>query len=395
MIRTALLIAAKDLRQRIRDRSVILFAVVAPLGLAAIFSQLLAGATEFRAVYVIADADRGALATTFREQVVGPLVDAGVAELTIATDAADARARVEAGDAHAAFLVPAGFTAAIQAGEPTSIEVIGARDRGLATEIARALATRFADGVAAVELSVAVVGDLRARPLTAEETGAVVAAAAAAQPAIVLDDVEATLRQLSATTFFSAAMAILFLFFAASSSIVSVFEERRLGTLARLLAGPIRPEAILLGKTIGSFLTGIVALAVLVVASTLLLGARWGPPEGVALMILAAVVAAIGITLLVTSFMRTYDGAGSAVSALAITLGILGGTFAPSAQAPEAMATASLLTPHAWFLRGLGDMQGVAGTAADALPAAGVLLAMGLVTGALGFARARRLVRAR
>lgn len=395
MIRTALLIAAKDLRQRIRDRSVILFAVAAPLGLAAIFSQLLAGATDFRAVYVVADADRGALATTFREDVVGSLVEAGVAEVSLAADAAAARDAVESGDAHAAFLIPEGFTAAILAGEPTSIEVVGARDRGLATEIARALATRFADGVAAVELSVAVTGDLRGRPLTPDEVGAVVAAAAAAQPAIALEDVDATLRQLSAPTFFSAAMAILFLFFAASSSIISVFEERRVGTLARLLAGPVHPAAVLLGKTIGSFVTGIVALTVLVVATTVLLGARWGPPGGVALMVLAAVVAAIGITLLVTSFMQTYDGAGSAVSALAITLGILGGTFAPTAQAPEAMATASLLTPHAWFLRGLGDMQGTAGVAADSLPAAGVLLAMGLVTGAIGFARARRLVRAK
>jgi ABC-2 type transport system permease protein len=127
------------------------------------------------------------------------------------------------------------------------------------------------------------------------------------------------------------------------------------------------------------------------VASTLLLGADWGPPAGVALVVVAAVVAAIGITLLVTSFMKTADGAGAACSAVAMTLGILGGTFSPSAQAPEAMQALSLATPHAWFLRGLAEMHG-GGTIADALPSVGVLLAVGLVTGAIGFARARRLV---
>jgi ABC-2 type transport system permease protein len=395
MLRTAVLIAAKDLRQRIRDRSVILFAVVAPLGLAAIFSQLLAGTTEFRAVYVVADLDRGALAVTFREEVIGSLVDAGVVEVLAATDAADARTQVEAGDADAAFIIPAGFSAAIQAGQPTSIEVLGAADQGLATEIARALANQFADGVAAVELSVAVVGDLRGRALTPEEVGAVIVAAAGAQPAIALEDVATSLRQLSATTYFSASMAILFLFFAASASVLSLFEERRQGTLARLLAGPIRPQAILLGKTLGSLVTGSVALTVLVVATTLLLGASWGPPLGVALLIGAAVISSIGVTLLVTSVARTYDGASGANGAVAITLGILGGTFSPSAQAPEAMATLSLVTPHAWFLRGLGDMQGATGSIADALPAVAVLLAIGLVTGALGFARARRLVATR
>lgn len=395
MLRTAILIAVKDLRQRIRDRSVILFAVVAPLGLAAIFSQLLAGTTEFHATYVVADEDRGALAATFRDEFLGALVEADVAEVRAATDGADARAQVEAKDADAAFIIPAGFTAAIQAGQPTTIDVLGAADQGLATEIARAIANRFSDTVAAVELSVAVVGDLRGRALAPDEVAAVIAAATAAQPAIVLEDVATSLRQLSAPTFFSASMAILFLFFAASSSVLSLFEERRLGTLARLLASPIRPTAILLGKTLGSFVTGSVALTVLVVATTLLLGARWGPPLGVALLVAGAVVSAIGVTLLVASIARTYDGASAATGAVAITLGILGGTFSPSAQAPEAMATLSLVTPHAWFLRGLGDMQGAAGSVADALPAAAVLLAIGLVTGALGFARARRLVATR
>ena len=138
-------------------------------------------------------------------------------------------------------------------------------------------------------------------------------------------------------------------------------------------------------------MTGVASLVVLIVATTLMLGADWGPPPGVALIVVSAVISAIGITTLVTSFMKTADGAGAANSAVAMTLGILGGTFSPTAQAPEAMQALSLVTPHAWFLRGLAEMQG-GGTIADALPAVGVLLATGLVTGAIGFARARRLV---
>ena len=92
---------------------------------------------------------------------------------------------------------------------------------------------------------------------------------------------------------------------------------------------------------------------------------------------------------------RTAEAAGAASSAVAITLGVLGGTFSPTAQAPEVMTTLALLTPHGWFMRGLGDMSGPAGSAADCLGAAAVLLAMGLVTGGLGMIRARALVRAR
>jgi ABC-2 type transport system permease protein len=393
-MRSALLITAKDLRQRVRDRSVILFAVAAPLGLAFIFSLLLGGVTSFHADYVVVDLDGGPQAITFREQVLGGLEQAGVATIATRPTEADGRLAVEAADAQgwradAAFIIPVGFSEAIVSGQPTSIAVLGARDAGLATEVARSIATRFADGVASIQLAARTVAQLRGTPPTAPELAAIVAAAQ--RPAIALVDSDARMRQLSWSTFFASAMAILFLFFAVQSGIVSLFEERRQGTLARMLAGPIRPETILGGKVLGSFVTGVLSLTVLAVASTLMLGADWGPPAGVAMVVMAAVLAAIGITLLVTSFMKTADGAGAANSAVAMTLGILGGTFSPSAQAPEAMQTLSLITPHAWFLRGLAEMHG-GGTIADALPSVGVLLAVAGITGVIGFARARRLV---
>ena len=62
-MRIVFLVALKDLRQRLRDRTALLVSVAAPLGLAFIFSQLLAGTTDFRAVYVVADMDGGPLAT--------------------------------------------------------------------------------------------------------------------------------------------------------------------------------------------------------------------------------------------------------------------------------------------------------------------------------------------
>jgi len=393
-MRTALLITAKDLRQRLRDRSIIVFAVIAPLGLAVIFSMLLRGATSFHADYVVVDLDGGSLATTFTEQVLGGLKDSGVATIETRATEADARQAVEVANAEgwkadAAFVIPIGFSEAIAAGQPTSIAILGAKDAGLGTEIARSVAARFADGVASVQLAVLTVGDLRGTPPAGADMAAIVAAAQ--QPAIALVDTGADLRQLSWATFFSSAMAVLFLFFAVQSGMLSLFEERRQGTLARMLAGPIRPGTILAGKAFGSFVTGVASLVVLIVATTVLLGADWGPPPGVALIVVSAVISAIGITTLVTSFMKTADGAGAANSAVAMTLGILGGTFSPTAQAPEAMQALSLVTPHAWFLRGLAEMQG-GGTIADALPAVGVLLATGLVTGAIGFARARRLV---
>ena len=391
-MRAAVLIAIKDLRQRFRDRSALLVAVVAPLGLALIFSTLLGNATTFHATYVVADLDGGGLAHVLRTDVIGSLADAGVADITDVATEADARAAVDGGGTTAAFVIPSGFTLAIQSGQPATVEIIGAHGSDLGTEIARSLTQRFGDGVVGVQLAVATVADLTGRTLDPAEQGRVAGVAAAAAAPVVLVDVQAGLRQLSMATYFSASMAILFLFFSAQTGLVSLFEERRQGTLGRILAGPVRPSAILLGKTLGSVTMAVIAMTILAVATTVLIRADWGQPAGVAALILGAITAAIGISTLVVSFTHTAEAAGAASSAVAITLGILGGTFTPTSQAPEVLSTLSLATPHGWFLRGLGDMHGIGATAADALPSVGVLLAMGLVTGSIGLLRARRLV---
>ena len=252
------------------------------------------------------------------------------------------------------------------------------------------MAARFADGV--IERPARHADGRRPAGHAAGRRRTSAAVVAAAQrPAITLVDTAAHLRQLSWTTYFASAMAILFLFFAVQAGMLSLFEERRQGTLARMLAGPIRPETILAGKALGASLTGVTSLIVLIVATTLLIGADWGPPPGVALLVVAAVTARSGSRRSSSRSCRRPTGRRPRTPPWRITLGILGGTFSPTRPGAGGDATLSLLTPHGWFLRGLGEMQG-GGTIADALPAVGVLLAVGLVTGAIGFARARRLV---
>src|SRR6185436_13648276 len=141
-----------------------------------------------------------------------------------------------------------------------------------------------------------------------EDDVARIAATAAAAPAsVALEDETTSLRQLSLPTYYSAAMAALFLFLSAQMGLISVFYERTLGTLRRILAGPVSPNAILAGKLLGGFLQAVVAMTVLVVATTLLIQAHWGPPLGVALIVVAGILAAIGISTFVVSFFHTAE----------------------------------------------------------------------------------------
>jgi len=391
-VRIALLIAAKDLRQRLRDRSALLVAVVAPLGLAFIFAGLLGNATSFHATYVVADLDGGHLAHALRTDVIGSLATAGAASVTDVGTDAEARSTVSDGKADTAFVIPAGFTADINAGRAVTITLVGARNSGLETAVAQALARRFGDGVVTAQLAVATTAAAMGGAMTADQAAAIAGAATSMTPPVALADSAAPLRQLSLATYFAASMAIMFLFFSSTFGIVSLFDERRRGTLARILVGPVRPSEVLIGKTLAGIGAGLLAMTVLVIATTLLIKADWGAPLGVAALALGAILAATGISTFVASFCRTAEAAGSATAAVAITLGVLGGSFFPVNQAPDIMATLTLLTPHGWFMRGLGDLHGTGAVWTDALGPAAVLLAMGVAFGGVGLLRSRKLV---
>jgi ABC-2 type transport system permease protein len=111
----------------------------------------------------------------------------------------------------------------------------------------------------------------------------------------------------------------------------------------------------------------------------------------VAVLITSGVLAATGVTAAVASLARTAEQAGSWQAVVATLLGLLGGTFFPVAQVGGAMEAISLATPHAWFMRGLGELAGGGGPV-DVLPAAGAMLAFAAVTGCLALVRLRRVV---
>ncbi len=386
----ALLIAGKDIRQRIRDRSVFLWGVLAPLGLAAIFSFVFnpISDSQFHAEYVVVNQDWGPVAQGFLT-ALGAMEDQGIVTVRAVDSVEEARAQVEVGSdafaaadaaqADAAFVIPAGFSDAVLAGEGTEMTVMGARGSDLGSQVAYAVAEGFAAELHSVEVAVKTALPADVGP-TPEQAGAMIQQAAAVPNPISLNDITAGTKQLDGTTQMTAGMAVFFVFFTVAFGVSGLLEERRLGTMTRLKAAPISRNSIILGKAITSFVLGIASMAVLVVATTLLLGADWGNPLGVALLVVAAVVAAMGVLAIVASVARTQEQAGMFASIISLVFGLLGGTFFPVSQVGGLLATLSLATPHAWFMRGLGDLAG--GEVSAVLPSVGVLLAFGVVTSA-------------
>ncbi len=399
-MRTALLIAGKDLKERARDRSVFIYGILAPLGLAFIFSFVFGPieSATFHATYAVVNEDGGPIADAFLEMLAG-LEDEGIATIVEVDSATEAEEWVErgsdafAGDeddrASAAFLIPAGLSERLVSGEGGEITVIGGAGTQLSSQVAYSITQGFAAEVGAVEVAVRTVL-AHGGSADPESVGQVTEAAAQTPLLATVDDISADTRQLKQTTYLAAGMSVFFLFFTVSFGVSGLLEERKVGTMDRLLAAPVDRRSIILGKAITSFALGIASMAVLVVATTLLLGAEWGDPLGVALLVVAVVISAMGILGVVAATAKTQAQAENFQAIISLVLAFLGGTFFSVSQVGGWLERLSLITPHAWFLRGLGDLQ--AGDVSAVFPAVAALLAFGVVTGGVAWPFMRRAV---
>lgn len=401
-MRAALLIAAKDLKIRLRDKSAFLYGIVAPFALAFIFSFVFNPIqnAEFSADYIVVNQDGGQIGDSFVQTLRG-LEDDDVATVREVKTVEEARKQVEAGSdpfaddddktADAAFIIPADLTEDVTSGQGGQITMLGAAGSQLAAQVGYSVTKAFAADLEGIEVAIRTALPPHADepdPAQAQRLGGL---AARAEDPIEIRDMTAKTKQLDQTTYLAAGMAVFFLFFIVSFGVSGLLEEKRIGTMDRLLAAPINRRAVLLGKAITSFALGVLSMTVLVVATSLLLGADWGNPLGVAALIVSVVFSAMGILAVVAVVAKTQDQAGSFQAIISLVLAFLGGTFFSVSEAGGLVATLSLLTPHQWFLRGLGDLQG--GELAAVLPSVAALLAFGVITGGIAWVFLERQVR--
>jgi ABC-2 type transport system permease protein len=390
-VRATLLIAQKDLRSRLRDRSALLIGIVVPLGLAFIFNLIFSGVSGASNTITlgVVDLDRGPIARVFVDDVLGSVDRSGLIAVRAQDSLGDGRALVTKGTLNAMIVIPAGFSARVQANQPAEMQVIGNVDSPISTQIARSIAEAYTADLNRVRLSVATVVHARGGgPPAPQELQALAARAAAAKAPLIVHDVSTVSKELNQKSFFAAGMAVFFLFFTVQFGVTSLLEERNDGTLARLLAAPIGSGSILGAKLLTSFVLGVVSMTVLVVATTLLFGASWGNPVGVAVLVVSAILAATAIMALIATLAKNAEQAGNWQAVVAVVLGLLGGTFFPVSQAPGILSTLTFAAPQAWFLRGLGDLRG-GGLSVVWVPALAMLL-FAAVAGGVAMLRLRR-----
>ncbi len=388
----SLLIALKDLTLAFRDVGGLLLMLLAPFALT-VGIGLVTGrfsgdsSTGLSQIpVVLVNHDEGDLGRVLVETFASADL-ADLLEPKTVTDEAAARAAIDADEAAAAVIVPAGFSTAIfeAAADAPSIELVLNPERpvsaGVVQSIVESLLSRIEVG--RVSGQVAVEQLLQTGRITPDQAEAIgrefgEQQAGTAGSAITIRRVDVSGRAAAAfdvLTIIAPGFALMFLMFTVTNAGRTIVQERLNGTLPRLLSAPIGAGEVLGGKLLGIFLIGVVQVAILILANGALFGVDWGEPVAVIALVLASAAGAAGWGALLAALAQSPAQISGLGSALMLIFGILGGSLGNQIVLPDMLLPAAWLTPNYWGIQGFAAL-GTGASLAEIAPYLGALLAM-------------------
>ncbi|MFC8348440.1 ABC transporter permease [Streptomyces sp. NPDC057280] len=364
-----LAIAAKDLRQRLRDRSAWVIVFLAPVLISALMALAFNNNSEFRADIGVVDLDHGPAATGLTQVLKSPELE-GTVHVRSYDDESAARRAVDAGSVHAAIVVPKGFTQALHGGTTAPVKVLDSVDFGLQAQLARAVTESYVAQVNADRLSVATAVAAGAPQRDVPELAAKAALLRLPEEVRAEGLPDDALKVIS---YFGPSMGMFFVLFTVGFGARGYFIEQQQGTLDRIAAAPVGRGALLLGKSVSTFVYSLAGLATVTLVSWLAFGASWADPLGVAALSVAMAVCVVCLTALVVALVRTEQQAQGLASILVFALVLLGGNFVFASGTTPLIRRLALFTPNGWALRGFTDLgTGVRGWAAVGAPLLGI-----------------------
>jgi ABC-2 type transport system permease protein len=367
-------IATLDLRRRLRNRSFLVQAIVGPIALATIISLAFGTtATGFDATIGIVDADGSPATSGFARGLAQ--ADADGLRFDPVPSPDEAREAVDDGDLDAAVIVPPGFTASLAGDRPVDVAVLSHADRPISAEVARSVAGTFTARVDAARLAASATVAGGGAPPSADDLAGIELPVDISQ--------RGTGGDVSPAAYFGPSMGLLFLFLTTGVVARDLLGEKRLQVLDRVRAAPVRDATVLAGKAAAMVVIGVVSLSVIWAVTALALGADWGDPVGVALIIGAVALAVASLAGVVAAVARTEQTADILAAVLAFVFALIGGNFIGPGNLPEGLRRLSLLTPNGWALQGFAELSVGGGSVVDVLPHVVVLLGFALVTGAV------------
>jgi ABC-2 type transport system permease protein len=417
IIRNNLAIARKDLKVLFKDKGQLFVLFLLPFLLALFFGGSYA---TMRDPVTISDESKLSIKTLivnqdqgpYGEQVIEVLKDIDIMHIQILTSVDKADKKVAAGEAPAALIIPADFSAMIMSYQPTRIELIKDPPHqveariiaGIMNEVLTELNVHAEVGYgirAVYEKTGALecVDPEFARAVQAQTMGAIWTAVQEIRdnPAISVKLENLAKKQVELSTcglVFSAFMpmfATIFAFFMVGSMAESILREKDAGSFRRLLAAPIHRGTVVSGKILAYigvvFFQMLVLFGVCVLFFDMSLGES---PLALFALTLALALTASSLGMLIGSVAQTSKQAASIGQVAGFVLFLASGVLSYTVTASGGMAEVTVpteglmyqisqFTPHTYAFNGYFKLFINGGGLADIVPNILVLLGFAAV----------------
>lgn len=168
---------------------------------------------------------------------------------------------------------------------------------------------------------------------------------------------------------------VMFVFFLITYISGAIRAERNSGTFRRLLHMPVDRSAVLGGKLLAAFVIGLIQVGIMFGVGHFLFGMGLGrDPLALLLMTAALVLAAVGIGLAAAAF-----GFENVLTIPLIIAALIGGCMFPADWLPPVVQSVGLAIPHTWAMNGFQAILVRGQGLVQILPSIAVLLAFALI----------------
>ena len=410
MIKHTLSVAWKEIQLIARDRGSLVILFLLPLLFGTLYGSInlqFAGGGDTPAVLVdvsLVNQDAG----TFGEQIALALNEISVLNVETLDPAsvdvtAVAEQRVAEGHVSAAIVIPANFSADVEAYTPATIDVIVDPAQPESASIVGGIMNKVIDeatvwgevlyGIRTLLDESGVLED--ASPETqmaiqAQNLGVIMTRInemrRAPRLTVVTEDLQGARIEGGIELFFALlfpGITVMFVFFGVGMSGASLLTERETGALRRLLAAPIPRGSIIGGKMLGYMVLVCLQVVVLFGVGRAFFGMPLGEaPLTLALLTLLLAFVATAMGMMIAALARSPKQADSIGTVLGFVLGGLGGCVAlsptPLTRTGGFMSVIARLTPHGHAVDAYYSLMAEKAGFLDVLPELSILLAIGI-----------------
>jgi ABC-2 type transport system permease protein len=399
-------IAWKEILQLSKDRGSLAMMFLLPLLLGAMMgaANLTMGDDGDEAIILLhvnlVNQDSGAFGT----EVTKAIKEIDELDVEVYSTVAEAEAPVAEGEAAAAIIIPASFTADINAYSPTSIEVIVDPGQPESASIVTGIMKQVVDEVTIwgeVQYGIRTIleesgvlagaGEEQQRAVGAQTLGVIMTALGEMRrtPAIgvVSEDLEGVKSENWVSTFFALmfpGFAVMFIFINVTWSSSSLLTEREVGTLRRLLAAPLQQGSVIAGKMLAYTLLACTQVVVLFSVASIGFGMPLGQsPLGLVVHTIVVGMTSAAMGMMVAALAKSASQAGNIGIILGLILAAIGGCISmsgdPVFRGEGFMGTLAKITPHAHAMDAYYSLMAENATLFNILPQMGIVLAFGAV----------------